>query len=280
MFQTGNNQENGHNESTETNAVCLMGNCSMCNHHYVEDDLVTTTQVDGKDDIDHCKCYINDAYEDRGTLNEDKCTLLLTDIPSSISYPFLQRELAYQFHNNDHTVYDNTDLSERCSQNPSFDTNSFTSHFDKSTSVYSLNSYGKYNSYNSAYRDCRLRYIRQTKKLQKYLRITPEGHLLINNLKYELHRVQNSQTLDGNPDNLLIQNPLSALISTPKLRRIYEAFWSIDSVQNPINTRIACKTHPSTVENNNGNHSSEAGTVKCVEGINSANGHFISQSCD
>ncbi|TNN09006.1 hypothetical protein EWB00_006601 [Schistosoma japonicum] len=123
-------------------------------------------------------------------------------------------------------------------------------YFEKSTSAFSLCSHAKSN-FSSSYRDCRLRYIKQTRKLQKYLRVTPEGHILVNNPKIEHHHLHHSlhQSHSNQPVNNskidtfgckgnlnksatnghdLCNNPFGSLISTPKMKRIYTAFWNLE----------------------------------------------------
>ncbi|CAL8080662.1 unnamed protein product [Calicophoron daubneyi] len=109
--------------------------------------------------------------------------------------------------------------------------------FSKSCSAYSLNSDIKAN-FSPSYLDCRLRYIRQTRRLQKYLRITPEGHLLVNDVRRSRRQPEFPSRQEGQCEyNQKPDNSLASLISTPKIRRIYAAFWNLESRQEVIRSK-------------------------------------------
>ncbi|TGZ61184.1 hypothetical protein CRM22_008115 [Opisthorchis felineus] len=103
--------------------------------------------------------------------------------------------------------------------------------FRKSTSSYSFASSPRGGGINANFLDCRLRYIRQTRRLQKYLRVTPEGNLLVNDVKHLYHDAANWQPPESKESlaSKRESNPFATLISTPKLKRIYAAFWNMES---------------------------------------------------
>ncbi|KAF6772171.1 hypothetical protein AHF37_08748 [Paragonimus kellicotti] len=92
------------------------------------------------------------------------------------------------------------------------------------------------NTFSPSYVDCRLRYLRQTRRLQKFIRITPEGQLLINDLRQRHH---NNGQLDGpgwvpskfSEGRKTGGEPVQSLISIHKLKRIHAAFWNLESRQ-------------------------------------------------
>lgn len=137
----------------------------------------------------------------------------MQDFPNSLSFPIIKNNL------------ENIDeFNSRFST----DLDTYSNGVNRSTSNFSISSVTR-SHLNPNYLDCRLRYIRQTRRLQKVLRITPEGHLLVNDMLMRgqdksNYRETNSQIFTSKSTN----NPFAPLISTPKLKRIYAAFWNLD----------------------------------------------------
>ncbi|CAH8579061.1 unnamed protein product [Schistosoma rodhaini] len=238
MYQSNNNNNNNNNNNTSH--YCpeySMGNCSLCNHTN----------------------YGNEYLQSENDTNSDNSFQNLYNMSSSLSYPLLCRE----FHNTLTTNTNSQNIPSVDTMQSDLSTNYDTTllmntirdigwpYFEKSTSAFSLCSHGKSN-FSSSYRDCRLRYIKQTRKLQKYLRVTPEGHILVNNPKIEHHHTtnhslqQSPSTQSNNNSKIntfeckgnlnkfttnghdLCNNPFGSLISTPKIKRIYTAFWNLE----------------------------------------------------
>ncbi|CAH8555556.1 unnamed protein product [Heterobilharzia americana] len=216
-----------------------MGNCSLCKHEEYGND-----------------CLRNENDSQAGATFQN-----IYNMSNSLSYPLLSGEYHTSITNNvnPHNVIsiDRTQSENTTGYDATVLMNDIREYgwpfFEKSTSAFSLCSHAKSN-FSSSYRDCRLRYIKQTRKLQKYLRVTPEGHILVNNPKIEHQLYQNTQQpqqqLSGNhsynhskintfecKSNLnklttneheLCNNPFGSLISTPKIKRIYAAFWNLE----------------------------------------------------
>lgn len=233
MYQPNNNNNNTSHYCPEYS----MGNCSLCNHTN----------------------YGNEYLHSENDTNSDTSFQNLYNMSNSLSYPLLCRE----FHNTLTTNTVSQNIASADTMQSDISTNYDTTllmntirdfgwpYFEKSTSAFSLCSHGKSN-FSSSYRDCRLRYIKQTRKLQKYLRVTPEGHILVNNPKIEhhhilhhsLHQSPGTQSYNNSKINTLeckgnlskfttngqdlCNNPFGSLISTPKIKRIYTAFWNLE----------------------------------------------------
>ncbi|KAK4470294.1 hypothetical protein MN116_005862 [Schistosoma mekongi] len=246
MFQSNSTSTPTNSNNNNTSHYCpqySMGNCSLCNNANYGNDYFQ---------------YENNNNDNNINYNEDASFQNLYNMSSSLSYPLLSREFHNTLTANIHSQNINSTDTVQPNMPINYDTNLLIDtikdfgwpYFEKSTSAFSLCSHAKSN-FNSSYRDCRLRYIKQTRKLQKYLRVTPEGHILVNNPRIEHHHLHhslhqspsnqpvNNSTVDafGCKGNLnkfatnghdLCNNPFGSLISTPKMRRIYTAFWNLE----------------------------------------------------
>ncbi|CAH8854055.1 unnamed protein product [Trichobilharzia szidati] len=230
-----------------------MGNCSLCKNENYRNDYLQSVNDTGSEDSTFQNMYMS----------------------NSLSYPLLNREYHHPLnmnnnHNNNIDPHNNNnnmtsaDVTESDSSY-NYDTTVLLDtmrdfgwpFFEKSTSAFSLCSHARSN-FSSSYRDCRLRYIKQTRKLQKYLRITPEGHILVNNPKiehypstqhYHQQQLPSNHTYNNSKINTLecknhlnkiatsttttnghelYNNPFGSLISTPRIKRIYTAFWNLE----------------------------------------------------
>ncbi|KAA0188873.1 hypothetical protein FBUS_00563 [Fasciolopsis buskii] len=199
-----------------------MGNCALCENKLRESEETEPLVPD------RSNLVVNDIdNNDIGlTNNTSICmsnTINTNNIPNSYSYPLF---------------YDSVERNSTISN--SF---AYQKAFAKSCSLSSM-APGLKATFSPSYLDCRLRYIRQTRRLQKYLRITPEGHLLVNDVK-QYPRL-------GNPYSTIAQSgerinridcesfhPLSSLISAAKLRRIHAAYWNLESRQDLLRSRSA-----------------------------------------
>nr|CAH8819893.1 unnamed protein product [Trichobilharzia regenti] len=214
--------------------------------------------------------YRNDYLQSVNDTSSEDSTFQNMYMSNSLSYPLLNREYHHPLNMNNNHNNINPDNNNNNNMTSGDVTESDSSYnydttvlldtirdfgwpfFEKSTSAFSLHSHARSN-FSSSYRDCRLRYIKQTRKLQKYLRITPEGHILVNNPKIEhypstqqqlpsnhtynnstintleskdhLNKITTSTTTNGHE---LYNNPFGSLISTPRIKRIYTAFWNLE----------------------------------------------------
>ncbi|CAH8514385.1 unnamed protein product [Schistosoma turkestanicum] len=246
MYQSNNTDNN-------TSHYCsdyAMGNCSLCNHNNNYNNNNNTN-------------YGHEYLQAENDTNSNASFQNLYNMSNSLSYPLLSREFHSTLttsNNSQNIISTDTMQSELPSNyvnNNHLLMNTIRDfgwpYFEKSTSAFSLCSHGKSN-FSTSYRDCRLRYIKQTRKLQKYLRVTPEGHILVNNPKIEHHQHILHHNLQQSPstysynhskvnntleckDNFnkysttnhdLCNNPFGSLISTPKIKRIYTAFWNLE----------------------------------------------------
>ncbi|TPP65806.1 hypothetical protein FGIG_10763 [Fasciola gigantica] len=196
-----------------------MGNCALCENKLRDSeeteplflDRPTTIGNDTNNDYNH-----NYNSDNNNTIN-------INNFPNSLSYPLFYDQVEFTPNFSDSFAYQRA-LAKSCSLStiaPSLKTN-----------------------FSPGYLDCRLRYIRQTRRIQKYLRITPEGHLLVNDVKQypKLGNLHSSITQAGERIGRMdceSFHPLSSLISATKLRRIHAAYWNLESRQDLVRSRSA-----------------------------------------
>lgn len=199
-----------------------MGNCALCENKLRESEETEPLVPD------QSNLVLNDT-DNNGvaiTNNNSICmsnTINMNNIPNSYSYPLF---------------YDPVERNATISN--SF---AYQKAFAKSCSLSSM-APGLKTTFSPSYLDCRLRYIRQTRRLQKYLRITPEGHLLVNDVKQypRLGNPYTTVTKSGERINRIdceSFHPLSSLTSAAKLRRIHAAYWNLESRQDLLRSRSA-----------------------------------------
>ncbi|CAH8548904.1 unnamed protein product [Dicrocoelium dendriticum] len=140
--------------------------------------------------------------------------------PSSNSYPFL---MPYNHPLGLSPMKNYANLHVECNKS-----------FTKSSSSYSFSYALESGKCSSSYLDCRLRYMRQTRRLQKYLRVTPEGHLLVNDIgsrSADVLRLNQKKPNSATWSDEVPGHSLETLISAAKLKKIYAAFWNLEPKQ-------------------------------------------------
>ncbi|VDP75540.1 unnamed protein product [Echinostoma caproni] len=182
----------------------------------------STSDASTLTDMGNCALCEDKLHESEET--EPLCLDQSTTFPNSYSYPLFYNPNEFTPTFPGHMTYQRT--------------------FAKSCSLSSI-APGFKTNFSPSYLDCRLRYIRQTRRIQKYLRITPEGHLLVNDVKQytrlgPAHGANTHSSSDKiNQMNCDTFHPLSSLISVTKLRRIHAAYWNLESRQDLLRSRSA-----------------------------------------